>query len=857
MNPHLFCRERTYHKTLLLSYSFDPIFFEQVVLPDLWAGRSGDILAIVDRGQIFDAIGACSGQLWHLGRNYLLAPADHAGAFHPKVILRLGANDGAVLIGSGNLTSSGWGGNQELAIGWMVGPGHSDDGAWLRGFLADVSGWCNGELEREAMARMRDVPWLAAAGATNPTQSVMYSRQEMALAPMLERRWSGRRFDSVSVLTGSTDESGAFLRWAHATFGIRRAVVALTPTLASFDLKQLNNLPVELSLVAAPPDRPMHAKFYWFDGEDGAAAVMGSANCSAAAWLLPPARGGNIETVVVYDAATREAFNDVLRVFDQPGSTPQEFLGTTLPTPPQSPPSPGPFRLLGLRWDKDAGLITASIAPHPDPGHSVQLLLGSLALTMAAPNGPLGHWTVPLIEEPTSGTAFACVRIDRGTDVFTTAPRWIDDLVLLRNASQSARLIEPFNGFERRTTSVEQRQMLEDLHEVAHALFSDTSSFPDPGAGTARENAGEASPAAPVNPNDLICHLEAGPSPLAHFGDARPGSLSIGGILSLLFAAERDAPGDAIASDDAQFDEGTGEPDLGSAGGTNRDRKEPEGTSRSIETRFRERLAAQISTFLANLRSSDFARRCSATQMVQAIAFPLAVALRGQRHDWVSTELAETWALDIVALLFRGIELDGEGLLHVVERRYHKNGQEETFKDVVGDGTLWMVLVATVGNSRWAGPGMYMEQAIALKEVFTAPQLLASARPERISGLLGKISIDNARRYLVDVAPVVTKLLDSLETHLRLHGADEARSQTERRIIHKTGDVLWRDNVGWALCLEDNALANNLPTRLRLRGHEKKVIAGYYVNVCEFSTRDATVGRLLEQLRSLIEVERL
>ena len=35
MNPRLFCRERTYGKALFLTYSFDPTFFEQVVLPDL------------------------------------------------------------------------------------------------------------------------------------------------------------------------------------------------------------------------------------------------------------------------------------------------------------------------------------------------------------------------------------------------------------------------------------------------------------------------------------------------------------------------------------------------------------------------------------------------------------------------------------------------------------------------------------------------------------------------------------------------------------------------------------------------------------------------------------------------------
>ena len=86
MNPRNFCRERTFHKTLLLTYSFDPIFFEQIILPDLWAGRSGDILVLGDQGQLEEAVSVRAGQLWHLGKRYLLAPARHAGALSVKPV---------------------------------------------------------------------------------------------------------------------------------------------------------------------------------------------------------------------------------------------------------------------------------------------------------------------------------------------------------------------------------------------------------------------------------------------------------------------------------------------------------------------------------------------------------------------------------------------------------------------------------------------------------------------------------------------------------------------------------------------------------------------------------------------------
>ncbi len=102
MKPCVFCRERTFRRALLLTYSFDPVFFEHMVLPDLWAGRASDILVMGDSNQIKTVLRDSMGQVLHLGKSYLLANALHSGAFHPKLFLRLGESEGAVMIGSGN-----------------------------------------------------------------------------------------------------------------------------------------------------------------------------------------------------------------------------------------------------------------------------------------------------------------------------------------------------------------------------------------------------------------------------------------------------------------------------------------------------------------------------------------------------------------------------------------------------------------------------------------------------------------------------------------------------------------------------------------------------------------------------------
>jgi len=851
MNPRLFCRERSYHKALLLTYSFDPIFFEQVVLPDLWAGRSSDILVLGDESQIAASTQAASGQLWHLGKQYLLAGAKHAGAFHPKVMLRLGPKDGVIMLGSGNVTSSGWGGNQEVATAWMLGPDHADKGGWLHGFLDHVLSWCGGEIEADAVRRMKDVPWLSLTpAAPDDAPPILHSWESRALGPTLAARWAGRQFNEIKILTGSTDEAGAFLRWANTTFGITRATVALTPSAGNFNPEKLADLPLDLRLIAAPAERPLHAKLYWFDGANGPAAVMGSANCSAAAWLLPPSQGGNVETVVVYDTPSDDDFASALTLFSIPAQTPAEVL---VPRPDQGQDrqaSKNAFELASLHWDSSSRFLHAEIRPAPSADMTVDLVIGATHRTMTRSASSNGVWQCELLEGIGAATTFAAAHVRRGDTCWVTAARWINDLSALQHASQSARLLEPFKGLERSGSSAEQRQMLDELNEVAQALFNDATSFRDPGFGSDRhdESGGEEQPAAPVNPHDLICHLEESLVSLPHLGSPHAGSLSLTGILRLLFEAEADDNTGSAAAQDEQLDEGQLPDDS--------EKQEPKKTSEkeraepsdgSIEARFRERLAAQIDTFLKELSSGTFAERCTATQMVQAVSFPLAVALRGQRRGWVSGELAEKWALEIFSILFRGA--GAGGLLHVVEKRYADSEHQSTFGDVVGDGTLWLVLVATLGNADWQGVGTDVDKALALREVFTAPQLLASAQSGRIAGLLGKIRIEDAHAYITEIAPKVSRLLHEIEGLLAPIWNAEMHDQTDRSITHRVGDLLWRENVGWAICLADTEARSGQAIKVRLRGLEKAVMVGYYVNVTELAGRRPDLARLLDQLR--------
>jgi hypothetical protein len=852
LNPRSFCRERAFHKTLLLTYSFDPVFFEQVVLPDLWAGRSSDIAVIGDREQVKSSVQLASGQLWHLGKKYLLAGSAHAQSFHPKVILRLGETNGAIMVGSGNITSSGWGGNRELGCAWMVGPEHDDNGAWILPFLDDVTTWCANDLEREAVRRMKDVPWLASA-PSNPSNrtALLYSSGGRALAPTLAARWNGRKFDEVSICTGSTDEAGAFLRWAYVTFGISRAVVALTLSNASFSLPQLADLPIELRLIPMSAARPLHAKFYFFEGKDGAAALMGSPNCSAAAWLLPPSQGGNIETAQVYDVALRSDFSAVLEVFSSPSFSPGEVLTETDITTENDTKAIDSYEISGLRWDAYSEQVVAFLSPPPPPSALIYLVQGAVETPMI-PASVDGH-TCWICAVPGGlnfqSSAFASIRLRLGEERWETAMRWIDHLVELRHATQAARLFDPIEGLESRVSSAEQKRLIDDLHKVTQALFSESPTFKDSSFGfSSNSNSIPANAASPADPMTILRNLEALPDASPSFGSESTGSLSLVGIFRMLFDSERVIT-TADAAEDENLDEGQPIIVLPLKLPILKPAKLPAQSNDHVDAKLQTRLAAQINAFIGKLAEEEFARKCTATQMIQAICFPLAVALRGQRRGWVSSHSAEQWILRVTALLFRGRITGSPGLLRLVEKRYAGNGLSDIFTEVVGDGTLWMVLIAMMGNPEWSGAEQFIERALLMREVFRAKDLISSVRPSRLTGLLDNSRITNARTVLLTVAPAVSSILDQLELHLESGWSNDIKSQDERLLANKVTDILWRRNVGWGICLAGGE--RNEYSQIRLRGEPTKVKGSFYVNVSDLCNHDPQVSLLLNQLRSI------
>lgn len=107
--------EGDFRGAVLLTYTLDLTFFEQLVFPKLTALGCSNVLIITDRHGYNEALQRGARNLSGVGKRYVCVslPSPGWGVQHAKLLLLVGLQRGCLLVGSGNLTIPGYGHNLE------------------------------------------------------------------------------------------------------------------------------------------------------------------------------------------------------------------------------------------------------------------------------------------------------------------------------------------------------------------------------------------------------------------------------------------------------------------------------------------------------------------------------------------------------------------------------------------------------------------------------------------------------------------------------------------------------------------------------------------------------------------------
>lgn len=105
---------RRYHSAILTTFSFDFFFFEMKAMKWLRSCGVRNVNVFVDGHYYAELMHQTIGEEMRLTPGYSLYPVFQKSLFHPKIWMLFGEKEGLLIVGSGNLTNSGNGENEEI-----------------------------------------------------------------------------------------------------------------------------------------------------------------------------------------------------------------------------------------------------------------------------------------------------------------------------------------------------------------------------------------------------------------------------------------------------------------------------------------------------------------------------------------------------------------------------------------------------------------------------------------------------------------------------------------------------------------------------------------------------------------------
>jgi len=306
-------QETGFQASVIATYSCYFPFFEEVVLRRLLDRGCINNVLFVDARRCAEAFASEETRPRRAGVDYTLIPVHLPGAFHPKLIMRIGKLKGSLFVGSHNLTLAGFGLNDELTNEFRTSGQGARQGAevfraaldYLRSFMpANFS-----ELAQAYRSVRLNIPWLEGPVAIPSDERIllMTTGRDTDLWTQL-RSLIPRKRVSVFVSGPFFDSNLGFLKKLVGDVKPDRLIVGIDPESVEINwaavssvrgakFVNIGGMPL-ISNRRSSVSSYLHAKILWFKGSDGELLVTGSANPSAPAFL-PASDRRNAEAIVV------------------------------------------------------------------------------------------------------------------------------------------------------------------------------------------------------------------------------------------------------------------------------------------------------------------------------------------------------------------------------------------------------------------------------------------------------------------------------------------------------------------------------------------------------------------------------
>ena len=292
-----------WQKAIFTTYSLSLSFFEAVILDQIVRGGGRGVLILSDVDGVRGALSEHGAT--RAGKGYDIEPiAVSAGVFHPKITALVGQEECHLLVGSGNLTFGGWGGNFEVFehIHSGFAADAIRDASEFFTLLADAPRVRHGARSQcmETAASL----WQSAEGTPGDGKIRLIHNLQRSILSQISEFVADLGGAQRLVVASPYWDGGAALDSVCAAIKIDRAHVHSHPAgvvQGSFGSNwprksKIGIVPICVDALNVEGDRRLlHAKVFEIACKQGRLIVSGSANATTAAL----GEGSNIESCIV------------------------------------------------------------------------------------------------------------------------------------------------------------------------------------------------------------------------------------------------------------------------------------------------------------------------------------------------------------------------------------------------------------------------------------------------------------------------------------------------------------------------------------------------------------------------------
>lgn len=285
-------KANVYHSAILTCFNFDPIFFESVYLTSLRTLGITNVIVLMDAG-MYDNMLADSSYTCHRVSpvNYTLVRQEnkHHGVFHPKMTLLFGEEEGALIVGSGNLTFSGLSNNEEVWNAFHI-VGNSSIHypllykAWtyIQNVLSDASslvkkqlGWIIEQSHWLQKVATQEVITLK----TGEECSLLCNSDSYRILDKIKESIGDSVVEEITVVAPFYDAEGNALTELMSLYKpiCMNCILDITRQSAPYALLNTDS---KIKFHKHTADNPLHAKIFEFKTNNGTWILSGSANAS-------------------------------------------------------------------------------------------------------------------------------------------------------------------------------------------------------------------------------------------------------------------------------------------------------------------------------------------------------------------------------------------------------------------------------------------------------------------------------------------------------------------------------------------------------------------------------------------------